>query len=210
MRGEKEACCSFEVAEIIEFDLDEEMNQELIKEIKNLTQTNGKVDPEKLETLLTQKSTEVYFKKMPVEPYIITFKNGTTQERQQVLNNLIGAVSFGNLEARQALLEIFKFLPEPQTLEEVRFKIDLFERMNIFVEKEALIPLLMNELYQTPSNNTTRQWFSAIFRFLQRCPLDGIREPLENMLRDKRFSYRIKERIRNILNDKAMYECEVE
>jgi hypothetical protein len=147
---------------------------------------------------------------MPVEPYVITFKNGTIRERQQVLNNLIGAVSFGNPEARQALLEIFQSLPEPRNLEEVRFKIDLFERMNIFIEKEALIPILVNELYRTPSNNTTRQWFSAIFRFLRHCPLAGIREPLEGMLQDKRFSYRIKERIRDILNDKAMYECDVE
>lgn len=49
--GEKDACSSFELTEIIELNLDEETDEEFIKGIKNLTKTNGKVDPKEFEAL---------------------------------------------------------------------------------------------------------------------------------------------------------------
>ena len=57
----------------------------------------------------------------------------------------------------------------------------------------------MEELYKTPSNNTTRQWISELFRFLENCPLEEVSEQLNKMIKDKRFSYRLKQKIKNIL-----------
>jgi hypothetical protein len=195
--GEKEACDSFEPAEIIE--LDDDLDLELIEEIKSLSKNNGKIDAEELEALLIRKKVATYLQTMPVGPEVAMFKNGTTQQRQQAFNNLIGAASFGNREAWLAMLEILQFLPPPQTVEEVKFKVDLLKRINGRVAKEVLIPILIDDMYQTQSNNVTRKWFTAIFRFLESCPFEAICEPLEGMLRDKRFSYRLKGRIREVL-----------
>ncbi len=68
-----------------------------------------------------------------------------------------------------------------------------------FDEIEQITPCLIDELYKTPSNNTTRQWLTDIFRFFEYCPIGMIREPLEKMVKDKRFSYRLKKKMKSIL-----------
>ena len=65
--------------------------------------------------------------------------------------------------------------------------------------KSTIIPLLINELYHIQSNNTTRQWISEILRYLKRCPIDKVRGPLEKLLKEKKFSYRLKNKIKNII-----------
>ncbi len=68
-------------------------------------------------------------------------------------------------------------------------------------KRSQLIPYLINELYNTPSNNTTRQWITAIFKFLEHSPKEKIREPLEKMIKDKKFSHRLKKKMKDILYD---------
>jgi len=45
----------------------------------------------------------------------------------------------------------------------------------------------------------SRQWITAIFRFLESTPLDLTRGPVERMLGDKRFSPRLKKKMKKIL-----------
>lgn len=68
---------------------------------------------------------------------------------------------------------------------------------------------VLDELYRTPSNNTTRQWISDIFRFLEYSPIELSREPLEKMIKDKRFSYRLKKKMRNILSQGKYQEISI-
>lgn len=98
------------------------------------------------------------------------------------------------------MFTFFKQTPPPTTIQDVHFKIDLLRHLEFSEEKETLIPVLIDELYKTTSNNTTRQWITAIFRFLEFCPKEEIRKPLEKMLTDKKFSYRLKKKMKKILN----------
>lgn len=97
------------------------------------------------------------------------------------------------------LLKYFSKLPPTKTLEEVYLKKEVLRHLVRDDMKSQILPYIINELYNTPSNNTTRQWITAIFEFLSHSPKDKIREPLEKMLKDKRFSYRLKEKMKNIL-----------
>lgn len=63
----------------------------------------------------------------------------------------------------------------------------------------------VNELYQKSLNNITRQWISDIFDFLKHCPHDKISEPIKNMMKDKRFSYRLKQKMKTILYENSNY-----
>ena len=97
------------------------------------------------------------------------------------------------------LINFFRNIPPPKTLQEVHFKIEAFRFVNRGEFQEELIPVLVKDLYNTSSNNTTRQWITEIFRFFQRCSIEDIREPLEKMLKEKCFSFRIKNKIKEIL-----------
>jgi hypothetical protein len=70
--------------------------------------------------------------------------------------------------------------------------------------------LLIKELYRTKSNNTTRSLISEIFKILRIIPLKYIEEDLENMLKDKRFSYRLKQKMKNILDPQPYWYDPVE
>jgi hypothetical protein len=97
------------------------------------------------------------------------------------------------------LLEYLAALPPPVTIHEVHLKRKILRRLNYGHEKTPLVPHLIGELRAIPSNNTTRQWISDIFQFLGRCPWSVIREPLEIMLDDKRFSARLKRKVEEAL-----------
>jgi len=75
----------------------------------------------------------------------------------------------------------------------------VFQHLEYVRDKSAIIPHLINELYHIQSNNTTRQWISEILRYLKRCPIDKVRGPLEKLLKEKKFSYRLKNKIKNII-----------
>lgn len=47
-------------------------------------------------------------------------------------------------------------------------------------------------MYRTPSNITARQWLSDILKFMDYLPFELVWDPIEEMLEDKRFSYRLK------------------
>lgn len=115
------------------------------------------------------------------------------------ISSLGGMISLGNQEAFKLLFGYFKRLPPPKTIQEVHFKKDVLRQLEREDTREKIAPCLIDELYKTPSNNTTRQWLTDIFRFLEYCPIGMIREPLEKMVKDKRFSYRFKKKMRGIL-----------
>ncbi len=78
---------------------------------------------------------------------------------------------------------------------------DNTEEGTIVKYKEPVVPFLIEELGRTKSDNTTRQWIQEILQFLERCPLQVIKEPLEQMLADGRFSLRLKRRVLNLISD---------
>ena len=120
----------------------------------------------------------------------------SSEVRLEAIETLAGFTSFKNKEASELLINFFRNTPPPKTLEEVYFKIEAFRFVNRRESQKELVPVLVKDLYNTSSNNTTRQWITEIFRFFQRCSIKDIREPLEKMLKEKCFSYRIKNKIK--------------
>lgn len=195
--GEQKACDDFEeIDEGIEID----DNSPLGVALSRLIGT-GELNRDSFNAALVEEQIRnIDWKTMPVDQYVTRLHSSDQQEQQAAISSLGGLIGHDNVEAFHELFLFFKQLPSPTTIQEVYFKIELLRYLNRSSTKTVLIPELIDELYQTVSNNTTRQWITEIFRFFEFCPEEVIREPLENMLRDKRFSYRLKKKMKKILN----------
>jgi hypothetical protein len=195
--GEQEACDAFDE---IEEGMDIDENSPLGMALSRLSET-GELDIESFRAaIIEEKINNIDWKKLPVDQYVTPLRSSNPRERDTAINALGGLIAFGNMEAYHELFHFFKQLPPLTTTKAVHLKIELFRHLNQYSKKSMLLPELIEELYETPSNNTTRQWISKIFHFLEQCPRKEIREPLEKMLKDKRFSYRLKQKMKNLLD----------
>jgi hypothetical protein len=112
----------------------------------------------------------------------------------------------GNLEAEKIFYEYYENLPPAETLEDTHQRLDILQRTSGLFDNERYARMLVKELYRTKSNNTTRSLISEIFKILKTIPLKYIEEDLENMLKDKRFSYRLKQKMKDILDPQPWYD----
>ena len=121
------------------------------------------------------------------------------------MNGLILFSSKGNEQATTALLNFFERLGQPLTLRQVHFKMDILQKL-VGCETQRLLELLLADLEATPSNNTTRQWLSAIVKFLRRFPKEAVEAPLRDMIRRNVFFHRLRRRIEEMLDEnRAQY-----
>lgn len=195
--NDQEACGNFEKAESIEIDDESSLGQEL----RRLAE-NGELNADTLQdALLEDKLSNIDWNTMPVDEYAKQLESCKKKEQKDGISCLGGLIAQGNKEAFKELLKFFKKLPPPKRLDEVYFKMEVLRLLKGNDAKSKILPCLIDDLYKTPSNNTTRQWISEIFRVLEYSPKDEIREPLEKMLKDKRFSYRLKKKMKTILYD---------
>lgn len=196
--GNREACDDFsevDMEECIEFDENSEFGKALMSSL-----TSGEFDNEKLEQLLLEEQIRnIDFKTLPTDTYAKQLKSPELKERYSAISSLGALVLHENESAFQELFSYLKKMPPPTTIANVHFKIEILNYLNHRKFRKLLTPYLIDELYNTPSNNTTRQWISAIFMLLEQCPAEDIREPLEKMLNEKRFSYRLKQKMKDIL-----------
>lgn len=137
---------------------------------------------------------------MPIDRYATQLKSNDSIERDKAISSLSGLIAFGNTDTFDELFNYFISLPSPASIRKVHHKIDLLKKLGHRDKDNDLLPHLIEELYNTPSNYTTRQWISAIFDFIGAFPSEQIREPLEKMLKDKRFSHRLKKKMKKILS----------
>ncbi|MCF6153113.1 MAG: hypothetical protein E3K38_12655 [Candidatus Kuenenia stuttgartiensis] len=193
--GECEGCEHYEEVELIEIDDTSELSDEL----KCLSET-GELNPESFkETMLFEQVKNINWETMPVDRYVRQLQSPLEKDREAGISSLGGLISLGNEEAFRELLKYFSELPPPKTVEEVHLKKEVLRHLEREDTRSQILPYIINELYNTPSNNTTRQWITALFKFLDHSPKDEIREPLEKMLTDKRFSHRLKKKMKDIL-----------
>ena len=193
--GEKEACEDFEELESMEID----DNSPLGVELSRLSKT-GELNIESFKmAILEDQIANIDWKKMPVDKSAAKLKSSNLKERNAAISNLAALINLGNIDAFNELFSFFKQLPAPKTIKEVHFKMELLRHLTLSDKETILVPHLIDELNRTPSNNTTRQYISKIFQFLEHAPLEDVEGPLEKMLEDKRFSYKFKKKIENIL-----------
>jgi len=203
--GNQEACPGFSevhATNMLEIDDDSELGRALSSAAKS-----GQLDRDKLlELLLEEQIRNIDFKNLPTDKYSEQLKSGDPKERDAGIESLSGLIGWGNKAAARELREFLKQLPVPSTIEEVHFKIDVLRHLDRREYRQSLIKFLIKELYNTPSSNTTRQWISAILECLGRCPAQKVEGPLRKMLEDKRFSFKIKRKIREALYDLSYEE----
>jgi len=170
--GEKAACSDFEEVEIIEdSDADEIYGYLLHESLKN------------------QNVDEIINKLYSLE----------NKEIEQAVTSLSGYIAIGNNDAFEGLLNYYKQLPPADNLKDVHVRVKIVNALAYRKTEKDTINAYINELSRTPSNNTTRKLYSEILLLLGRCPLEMIEDPLLELLANKQFSYKIKNRIYEIM-----------
>jgi len=184
--GNRESCADFEEIE----ELDDAKLSERLGELAHGKPEDREIGAALLLHVLGNK---------PVDDIAEQLAGGSLDVRRAAIDNLSGLIAMGNREAMSLAVDFFKNLPPPSSLEEVHFKILTFEKINHLVNRMQMIPILVDDLLHTRSDNATRLWISAIFRFLESCPANALREPLRKVLESDKISYRIKRKVRDIL-----------
>ena len=75
----------------------------------------------------------------------------------------------------------FKELGPPEDLEQAGFKAETLRHFHGQESSHDLLELLFSDLENTVSNNSTRQWITAILDFLGRAPLKWVEGRLQSM-----------------------------
>ncbi|MCG2710847.1 MAG: hypothetical protein L6420_08305 [Elusimicrobia bacterium] len=195
--GGQKTCLDFsEIEDIIYVEGKSEFTRKLISLMEN-----GGFSKEKLEELIIEEQvSNIDFKTLPVDKYKKQLDASMPEERNTAISSLGCLVSQGNKKAFQVLFEYIKQLSPPKTIEETHLKKEILSHLEYSDFRNTVIPYLIDELNRTPSNNTTRQWISDIIKFLGDSRDKKAHEHLKKLLKDKRFSYRIKRRVKEIFN----------
>lgn len=104
----------------------------------------------------------------------------------------------GNMTAYTNLIRYCQELGPATTLEEVGFRIEIVGLLSFMPRNAQIIDVYIQELARTPSNNMTRKLYTKILRELGRYPQEEIRAPLEKLLNQVPYSYKIKRRISEV------------
>lgn len=138
----------------------------------------------------------------PMESYTELLTSKSKKEVESGVNTLYLIMAQGNERAFTALCEYYSNLPPARRLEDVHWKTELLEKLYQGKNKKELFDCLVQELYKTPSNNTTRSLITKIFRIMNSLPADLMEDQLLKMLKEKRFSYRLKDKMKELLGFK--------
>ncbi len=193
--GENSSCNDFSEVERIYIDDNSELGQQFRCAMSERSLTVERMN----DILLTHYVSHIEWKDVPVEDQVRKLKSNDSGERDAAISSLGGLIAFGNEKAFQELYDFLVNLPPPCTLEEVRLKMNLLSKLWQSDKKELFLVVLINELQNTPSNNTTRQWISEVLKHLSLFPREHLKEPLEKMSSDTGFSYKLRKRIRELL-----------
>ena len=181
--GERTACSEFEKIEAEEFDTDEI--------------DIGKMDEKEIFAIVQLK-----MKNRNIDDIIEKLKLGNLIEKKNAISTLNSFIAMGNKSALDCLLEYFKTSSPARTIDEVHNRVMIIDILKIREDEKVMIQVFINELCKTPSNNTTRKIYTEIFKFFERCSLEIIKKPLLNYIKNNPCTYRIKQRILEIIDDR--------
>jgi len=193
--GDRPACGDFDEPEIIEIDDASSLGQEL----RRLAESGEAMSGDLEELLLWKMAESIDFGSYPVDGYVAQLESTRSEERDAGISSLGGLIACGNTAAFKALLDFLRSLPPPATIGEVHLKIDILRKLESWEDRSPLASILVKELGIVSSNNTTRQWIAAIFRFLEKCPLQEVDGPLRRLLADTNLTEGMRRRVKEIL-----------
>jgi len=189
--GNREACEHFDPVEISSTDFEEDGQEFAEDDELNVNSLQG--------LLLKHELKRMADPNYPLESYTKLLTGKSKKQVESGVNNLYLIMAQGNKQAFTALCEYYNNLPPAKSLEDVYWKIELLEKLRLGKNKKALFDCLVQELYKTPSNNSTRSLITKVFRIMNSLPVDLMEDQLLKMLKEKRFSYRLKDKMKELL-----------
>lgn len=129
------------------------------------------------------------------------FKNLEQSDRESAKYTLqkIGFLANrGHLDALEKLIHFYQEMGPVTSLEEAAFRIEYVRILSNLPYTREVVDTYIMELARTPSNNITRRLYTKILEELGRYPKSEIRAPIENLLHEKKFSAKIKRRIKEV------------
>jgi hypothetical protein len=120
----------------------------------------------------------------------------------RAVTSLCTYINIGNMNAYEGLLKYYMGLGPAKNLEDTHLRIKIVDALSVEKLEKSTIEACVHELARTPSNNTTRQLYTLILKYLGKCPNETIREPLIQLLEKRQYSYRMKKRIMELIEGK--------
>lgn len=198
--GDREACSYFEPLEIIDTEYeDNEDNEDNEDYADNEDYETVQLDDAQLDRML-----EEYLQSKDYEKLLEMLYSSDEEEKTNALAVLFKCTYLGGKEAYSSLLKYYKTLPPVISINDTHFRMKILEVLismqHINEEyKIDLIDMLINELYKTPSNNTTRQLYTQILKFLDDCPEDIVADKLLWLLGKKKYSSKMEQNILSVI-----------
>ncbi len=179
----KHSCENFEACEV-------EDNDEIADDLHN---------PMTKEEVLSLIIDNVDWSKQPVEQYKNALKSSCVESQKKAISSLGGLVANNNPAAFDMLFNYLMELVPSKNTDTTNLMVDVLRKLHPYQNRKKLIAPLVETLFNTPSNNQTRGWYTEVFKFLKLCNLEESEEYLMKIRESNLFSYRIKKKIDDIL-----------
>lgn len=186
--GNRDVCADYDEIEIIENE-DEDEDEE--------SENGSQMTEEELD-----RRYEIY-RTQDVDDIAKYLNSEEEKLKSKAISALLYLMNFKNENAFYCMLNYYKNLPTVESIDDVHSRLKVLDRfyyININQNcSNDLIEMLVGELYKMPSNNTTRQLFSSILKFLSnsRCEFEIVIDKLSWLLCKRKFSPKME---RNILS----------
>ena len=195
-------CDKFDPVEIP--DEGEECSPELTARVLRLAE-GGKLSEEVLQVPILEDAVDrIDWARRPVDDFVRKLTEAKScEERKEAVRRFGFLIGQGNRAAFEALCGYLRDLPPPESVPEKELRIEILGQLRFIRGPEweaALAHLLADDLFRTPSNQTTRGWYTEVFNYFERsCPENIAEDALGRILDSPQFSYRIKKRVRGIV-----------
>ncbi len=197
---EREACEQFEP---IDDSNAIELSEGLAQKINQLHE-NGELTADTLKQAIAVEAFEsTDWANHPIDAYMRELNNAASAEaRKEAIHKLGFLIRQNNCQAFEALCDYLRNLPPPESNADKDVRIKILDQLSVARDEnlKKVAFLLVDDLFRTPSNNTTRGWYTKVFNYFERiCPQDIAVEALRPIVNSQEFSHRIKKRVRNII-----------
>lgn len=182
--GDRDACADYEEFEIIENEESENGIQMTEEELDRRYEIYRTQDVDDIARYLCSEEEEL---------------------RNKAVSALLYLMNFNNINAFNAMLKYYNNLPTVEYIDDVHYRLKILESFYHFHyinHRNELIDMLVDQLYKMHSNNTTRQLFSSILKFLSgsSCENDIVIDKLTWLLNNRKFSPKMEKNILSVIH----------
>jgi len=131
--------------------------------------------------------------KLPIDSVLTQAVGDNEEQFRSACRVLASMVSAGRTEAGVFLYGLLRFCGDNRVKKE-----SVVEALGAVRARQSA-DLLFEELKRTESTNSTRGYINAVLKALRRIPLDLVKDGFAELLRDPKWSYKMKRKFEDIL-----------